>query len=176
VLVRPDLVGRLACRKSTLPAAPKSAGVDALQIFDSHGGQLAPAEFQEASGRWIRDIITQLGGRVPVIVFSFGTHGNWSDLLATGANVISVDWQTSLAEARKIIPAHIAIQGNLSPVHIAESATDVVATETKKILEAMRGRPGHIFNLGHGILPGVPVDHAIAMVRSVHEESPAFHR
>jgi uroporphyrinogen decarboxylase len=144
-----------------------AAGVDAVQIFDSHGGQLAPAEFQEASGRWLRDIITQLGGRVPVIVFSFGTHGNWNDLLATGANVISVDWQTSLAEARKIIPPNIAVQGNFPPALLASATPEVVAAETKNMLETMRGRPGHIFNLGHGLTPAAKLENIAALVETV---------
>ena len=106
------------------------AGVDVVQIFDSHGGLLAPAEFQEASGRWMREIISQLGaprtvsacsvgvqasacsggtlkrelqragtvpGASPVIVFSLGTHGNWDDLIATGASALGIDWRFSLA-------------------------------------------------------------------------------
>jgi uroporphyrinogen decarboxylase len=72
-----------------------------------------------------------------------------------------------LAEVRKIIPANIAMQGNLSPVHIAESTPEVVAAETKKILEAMRGRPGHIFNLGHGLTPGAKLENIAALVETV---------
>ena len=144
-----------------------ATGIDALQIFDSHGGHLAPAEFQEASGRWTNEIIANLGGQVPVINFSLGTHGNWPDLISSGANILGIDWQTSIAEARKIIPAHIALQGNLSPAHIAESAPEVVAAETKKILEAMRGRPGHIFNLGHGLTPAAKLENIAALVETV---------
>ncbi len=90
-----------------------ATGIDALQIFDSHGGHLAPAEFQEASGRWMRGnhFANSRTANVPVIVFSLGTHGNWPDLIASGANVLGIDWQTDLAEARKIIPPHIAIAG-----------------------------------------------------------------
>jgi uroporphyrinogen decarboxylase len=144
-----------------------ATGIDALQIFDSHGGHLAPTEFQEASGRWTNQIIANLGGKLPVINFSLGTHGNWPDLIASGANVLGIDWQTDLAEARKIIPAHIAMQGNLSPVLIAESTPEVVAVETKKVLEAMRGRPGHIFNLGHGLTPGAKLENIAALVETV---------
>ena len=131
-----------------------ATGVDAVQLFDSHGGHLAASEFQEASGRWMRDIVSQIQdpkSKTPTIAFSLGTHGNWPDLIATGANVLGIDWQTSMADVRKIIPAHIAIQGNLSPTLIVEATPEVVAAETKNILEAMRGRPGHIFNLGHEI-------------------------
>ena len=144
-----------------------ATGIDALQIFDSHGGHLSATEFQEASGRWTDQIIANLGGKVPVINFSLGTHGNWPDLVASGANVLGVDWQTSIAEARKIIPAHIALQGNLSPTLIAESTPEVVATETNKILEAMRGRPGHIFNLGHGLTPAAKLENIAALVETV---------
>ena len=144
-----------------------ATGIDALQIFDSHGGHLAPTEFQEASGRWTDQTIASLGGTVPVINFSLGTHGNWPDLIASGANVLGIDWQTSMAEARKIIPAHIAMQGNLSPVHIAESTPEVVAAETKEILKVMRDRPGHIFNLGHGLTPAAKLENIAALVETV---------
>jgi uroporphyrinogen decarboxylase len=144
-----------------------ATGIDALQIFDSHGGHLAPTEFQEASGRWTKEIISQLGGKVPVIHFSLGTHGNWPDLIASGAQVLGIDWQTDLAEARKMIPPHIAMQGNLSPVLLAESTPDVVAAETKKVLETMRGRPGHIFNLGHGLTPAAKLENIAALVDNV---------
>ena len=144
-----------------------ATGIDALQIFDSHGGHLAATEFQDASGRWTNQIIANLGGKVPVINFSLGTHGNWPDLIASGANVLGIDWQTSIAEARKTIPAHIAMQGNLSPVHIAESTPEVVAAETESILETMRGRAGHIFNLGHGLTPGAKLENIAALVETV---------
>lgn len=144
-----------------------AAGVDALQIFDSHGGHLAPGEFQEASGRWMKDIVTSLGGKVPVIIFSLGTHGNWDDLIATGANVIGIDWQTSLADARKIMPPHLGLQGNLPPALLAEGTPETVAAETRKTLDAMRGRPGHIFNLGHGLTPAAKLGNIMALVETV---------
>jgi len=144
-----------------------AAGVDALQIFDSHGGHLAPPEFQEASGRWTKEIVANLGGQVPVIHFSLGTHGNWPDLIASGADVIGIDWQTSLAEARKIIPSHLALQGNLAPALLAEATPETVRAETGKILEAMRGRPGHIFNLGHGLTPAARLENIAALVETV---------
>jgi len=144
-----------------------AAGADAVQIFDSHGGHLAPAEFQEASGRWMREIISQLGNKIPAIAFSLGTHGNWNDLISTGANVLGIDWQTSMADARKIIPPHIAMQGNLSPALLAEAAPEIAAAEAKNILEAMRGRAGHIFNLGHGLTPGAKLENISAVVDAV---------
>jgi uroporphyrinogen decarboxylase len=158
-----------------------AAGVDALQIFDSHGGQLPASEFQEASGRWMRDIVAALCERrneptavtdrrynkVPVIVFSLGTHGNWSDLVATGASVIGIDWQTSLADVRKQIPDGIGLQGNLAPALLSEATPEVVVRETRAVLEAMHGRAGHIFNLGHGLTPGAKLENIATLVETV---------
>ncbi len=149
-----------------------AAGVDGLQIFDSHGGHLEAKEFQEASGRWMRDIVSGLQAdqakpAPPVIVFSLGTHGNWPELMATGANVIGIDWQTSLAEIRKLIPEGIALQGNLAPALMCEATPEVVARETRAVLEAMRGRAGHIFNLGHGLTPGAKLENIQSVVDTV---------
>ena len=149
-----------------------AAGVDALQIFDSHGGHLAPTEFQEASGRWMREIVSHLATHPShltpaVIVFSLGTHNNWPDLVATGANILGIDWQFSLAEARKLIPENIALQGNLAPSLLSDATPDVVGREAKSVLEAMRGRAGHIFNLGHGLTPGATLENISALVETV---------
>ena len=147
-----------------------AAGVDALQIFDSHGGLLAPQDFPEASGRWMGHIISALRtphSALPIIAFSLGTHGNWSDLVATGTNVIGVDWQFSLAEARELIPESVALQGNLAPSLLSDATPDVVARETRAVLETMRGRPGHIFNLGHGVPPDAKLENTAALVETV---------
>jgi uroporphyrinogen decarboxylase len=158
-----------------------NAGVDALQIFDSHGGQLAPTDFQEASGRWMRDIVASIGARSdnpshravpeagapPVIVFSLGTHGNWDDLLATGANVLGIDWQFPLAHARRLLPADIALQGNLAPTLLSDATPEMVARETRAVLETMRGRKGHVFNLGHGVPPNAKLENIAALVKTV---------
>jgi len=144
-----------------------AAGVDAVQIFDSHGGHLAPGEFWDASGRWMRDIITLLGKQTPIITFSLGTHGNWDDLIRTNTNVLGIDWQTSLAEVRERIPAGIALQGNLAPALISDATPAEVVRETKAVLEALRGRPGHIFNLGHGLTPAAKLENIAALVETV---------
>ena len=143
------------------------AGVDAIQIFDSHGGLLAPAEFQEASGRWMREIISRLGGKVPVIVFSLGTHGNWDDLIATGASVLGIDWQFPLADARRLLPAGIGLQGNLAPALLSDATPEKVAAETSRLLEVMRERKGYIFNLGHGVPPDAKLENIAALVETV---------
>jgi len=158
-----------------------AAGVDALQIFDSHGGQLAPTEFQEASGRWMQEIVAALCERrihsaavidrrynhVPIIVFSLGTHGNWGDLLATGASVLGIDWQFPLAQARKLLPDNIGLQGNLAPALLSDATPEVVADETSRLLEDMRGRKGYIFNLGHGVPPTAKLENIAALVGTV---------
>jgi len=185
------LAGKLTAAVTAYLQMQINAGVDALQIFDSHGGQLAPTEFQEASGRWMRDIVAQLSGRarhsmraedpqinagahgvtrpanIPVIVFSLGTHGNWDDLLATGANVLGIDWQFPLAHARRLLPADIALQGNLAPALLGDATPEMVAQETRAVLEAMRGRKGHIFNLGHGVPPNAKLENIAALVETV---------
>jgi uroporphyrinogen decarboxylase len=148
------------------------AGVDALQIFDSHGGHLASTEFQEASGRWMKEIISNLAPEAsspkpPIIVFSPGTHSNWDDLLTTGANVLGVDWQFPLAQARRLLPGNIGLQGNLAPMLLTDSTPEVVAAETVRLLEDMRGRKGYIFNLGHGVPPGAKLENIAALVKTV---------
>ena len=143
------------------------AGVDAIQIFDSHGGLLAPTEFQEASGRWMKEIISRLGGKVPVIVFSLGTHGNWDDLIATGASVLGIDWRFPLADARRLLPARVGLQGNLAPGLLSDDMPEKVAAETLRLLEVMRERRGYIFNLGHGVPPNAKLENIAALVETV---------
>ncbi len=162
-----------------------AAGVDALQLFDSHGGLLSANEFPEASGRWMRDIILSLKASrasnplptawqakpppasTPIIVFSLGTHGNWDDLLATGASVLGIDWQFPLADARRLLPATIALQGNLTPALLSDATPEIVAAETRRLLEQMRGRNGYIFNLGHGLPPTAKLENITAVVETV---------
>ena len=96
-----------------------ATGIDALQIFDSHGGHLAPTEFQEASGRWTNEIIAHLGGKVPVINFSLGTHGNWPDLINSGANILGIDWQPiwrkRVRSFRRNLPCRGIFRRRISP-------------------------------------------------------------
>jgi len=179
------LMEKLAAAVTAYLQMQIAAGADALQIFDSHGGLLPAAEFQEASGRWIREIISQLQGRagsplpavgahgvtrptdIPVIVFSLGAHNNWNDLAATGANVLGIDWKFSLAGARKVLPENIGIQGNLNPALLAGATPETVAAETNRLLAEMRGRSGYIFNLGHGVPPDAKLENIAALVESV---------
>ncbi len=147
------------------------AGADAVQIFDSLGGMLAPEVFEAASARWMRQIIESLDRSSPVIAFSKGTHGSWNVLSELGSQVIGIDWGIRLADARKLIPANIALQGNLDPV-LLQTTPAAVTRATRQILDDMRGHPGHIFNLGHGTPPGAKLDCIEALVNTVRNHRP----
>ena len=142
------------------------AGADAVQIFDSLGGVLSDGDFERASGRWIKQIVASLKGQVPVIVFSKGTHGNWDDLVDTGAQVLGVDWNVRVADVAARLPEHVGVQGNLDPFLLCTSP-EAVAAGTGRILREMRGRPGHIFNLGHGVPPNAKLENIGALVETV---------
>lgn len=143
-----------------------AAGVDAVQIFDSSGGLLADNAFNTASGRWIRQIIDSLENQVPVILFSKGTHGRWTSLVATGANVLSLDWTQPLAEIRSILPHNVGVQGNLDPALLG-TTPEIITAETTRILQSMKGQSGHIFNLGHGVTPSAKLECIQALVATV---------
>src|ERR1051326_2502472 len=152
----PQLFGRLMEKLTRAITAflwlQIEAGADAVQIFDSLGWGLCEGSFREASGRWMKEIVNSLKGRAPVIVFSKGTHGNWDDLMDTGAQVLGLDGNVRLAEVRERLPEEVGVQGNLDPF-LLSTKPETVAVETGRILEEMRGRRGHIFNLGHGVAP-----------------------
>jgi uroporphyrinogen decarboxylase len=142
------------------------AGADAVQIFDSLGGVLSDGDYWEASGRWVQEIVRSLKGRVPVIVFAKGAHGNWDELAASGANILGVDWNISLARVAQNLPSNVGVQGNLDPF-LLTTGPEAVARETKRILREMRGRAGHIFNLGHGVPPNAKLECIESLVSTV---------
>lgn len=142
------------------------AGADAVQIFDSLGGVLSDGNFAAASSRWIKQIVESLRGQVPVIVFSKGTHGCWDELVDTGAQVLGVDWNVRLADVRARLPERVGVQGNLDPF-LLSTTPEAVAAETGRILREMRGRPGHIFNLGHGVPPSAKLENIESLVSAV---------
>jgi len=114
----------------------------------------------------MKQIITSLQNRVPIIVFSKGTHGNWKTLVDTGAQILGVDWTVNLAETRARLPEHVGVQGNLDPFLLA-TTPELVAQETHRILREMKGRPGHIFNLGHGVPPNAKLENIESLVNTV---------
>jgi uroporphyrinogen decarboxylase len=145
------------------------AGADAVQVFDSLGGELSEAEFAPASACWMKQIIGALRG-APVIVFSKGTHGNWGNLADTGAQVLGVDWMVRLTDVAARLPARLAVQGNLDPSLLLDTP-ERTAAGTRQILQEMRGRPGHVFNLGHGVPPGAKLENIQSLVDTVREQA-----
>jgi uroporphyrinogen decarboxylase len=147
------------------------AGVHAVQIFDSWGYVLAPDDYEEFSLRYTRHLIAGLAREnVPVIYFLRGRGCGLKKLAASGADVLGLDWTIDLAEARQQIEGRVALQGNLDPTALLATPA-VVAAQAQKILAKMAGANGHIFNLGHGILPSTPVENVRALVAAVKEFS-----
>src|SRR5258708_2827622 len=144
------------------------AGADAIQIFDSWGGIIAGQDYEAASLRWIRDIIAALPKDFPIILFAKGAAAQLTDLAFSGAKVLGVDWTIDLGVARKLVPGTIALQGNLDPV-LLNTTPEIVRRETTRLLETMRGAKGHIFNLGHGIMPQAKIECVEALVQTVTE-------
>jgi uroporphyrinogen decarboxylase len=145
------------------------AGADVIQIFDSWVGALSLTDYREyvfdASKRLVRSV-QQMG--VPVIYFGVDTAGLLSEMASTGADVIGLDWRQPLDEGwRSVGPGH-AVQGNLDPITLF-APLEIIELRVKEILRAANGRAGHIFNLGHGIVPTTPVESVQAVVRMVRE-------
>lgn len=146
------------------------AGADAVQLFDSWAGALAPALYREAVLPWTQRVVREIQSLgVPVIVFSTGTAGFLDVVAATGAEVIGVDWRIELDWAWQLI-GNRAIQGNLDPVWLLAPRSDLNRA-VQDILRRAGGRPGHIFNLGHGVLPETSPDQVAYLVELVHEWS-----
>ncbi len=143
-----------------------AAGADAIQIFDSWGGIVAGPDYEAASLRWIRQIISAMPPGFPIIIYGKGTGPHLTDQAFTGARVLSVDWSNDLSVVRRNLPANVAVQGNLDPA-ILNTTPDIAARETRRILESMRGTTGHIFNLGHGILPQAKIPCVEALLDAV---------
>jgi uroporphyrinogen decarboxylase len=145
------------------------AGADVIQIFDSWVGSLALADYREyvfeASKRLVRSV-QQMG--VPVIYFGVETAGLLGEMAATGADVIGLDWRQPLDEGWRAVGPGCAVQGNLDPITLF-APLEVLEKRVNEILRAANGRPGHIFNLGHGIVPTTPVENVQAVVRMVRE-------
>ena len=148
-----------------------AAGVDAVQVFDSWVGILSPDDYREFALPYTRAIFDGLRGEgVPTIHFGTGTTTLLADLRAAGGDVIGVDWRIPLDEAWNRIGIDRAIQGNLDPTTLLGPMDRLLAT-ADAILEKAAGRPGHIFNLGHGILPSTPLEHVQELARHVHQRT-----
>jgi uroporphyrinogen decarboxylase len=152
-------------------AAQIEAGVDAVQVFDSWVGALNARDYREFVLPHTRRIFEALSTTgVPTIHFGVGTGSILADLRDAGGDIIGADWRTPLDEAWERIGVDRAIQGNLDPTLLL-GPLDRALAATDDILDRAAGRPGHIFNLGHGILPSTPVEHVQAIARYVHRQT-----
>jgi uroporphyrinogen decarboxylase len=147
------------------------AGADAVQVFDSWVGALNGGDYREFILPHTRRIFSALAPlKVPAIHFGVGTAAILQDLRAAGGDAIGVDWRVPIDEAWQRIGGDRAVQGNLDPTLLL-GPLDRALAAADDILDRAGGRPGHIFNLGHGILPSTPVEHVQALARHVHERS-----
>jgi uroporphyrinogen decarboxylase len=167
------LLSRLVDLVAAHLTAQAEAGAQALQIFDSWVGALHPAAYRRSVAPHMRalfDRLVPLG--VPTIHFGVGTGELLADMAEAGGDVIGVDWRTPLDAGWSRVggPGTRAVQGNLDPAALLVSR-EAVERETRAVLAAAGGRDGHVFNLGHGVLPSTPVEHLQLVVDLVHEET-----
>jgi uroporphyrinogen decarboxylase len=169
------LLDRLAEAVAEYLSAQISAGADIVQIFDTWGGILTPDAFSEFSLRYIGQIIDTLkrNGQ-PVIVFCKGCSYALDEISRTGGDVVGLDWTYDIGVAREEIGDRVALQGNMDPT-LLYSRPERIQAEVATILEKFGPHPGHIFNLGHGVLPDVPVENVKAFVDAVKSESEKYH-
>ena len=147
-----------------------AAGAQAVQLFDSWVGALAPDDYREYVLPHTRDVIRNVTPGVPVIHFGTGTAGLLELMKEAGGDVIGLDWRVDLDDAWRAVGEDVGVQGNLDPVALL-SPPKTFEPAVRAILKRAGGRPGHIFNLGHGVLPATPVEHVKALVDMVHELS-----
>ena len=176
---RPELLHRLLDVNARAVAAYLNAqieaGADAVMVFDTWGGTLAHAAYLEFSLAYTTRVVAALlrerdGERVPSIVFTKG-GGPWLEAIAAcGCDAVGVDWTVSLADARRRVGARVAIQGNLDPL-VLLTDPDTVRHEAERTVADFGRAPGHVFNLGHGIVPATPPDNVAALVETVHRAS-----
>jgi uroporphyrinogen decarboxylase len=147
------------------------AGADVIQVFDSWVGKLSVGDYRRYCLNWTTELVQRIKAMgVPVIYFGVETASLLPAMSETGADVIGLDWRTPLDAGWKAVGAGCAVQGNLDPIALF-APEDVLKQRVGEVLDAAAGRPGHIFNLGHGIVPGTPVENVIRVVEWVKEFS-----
>ena len=147
------------------------AGVHAVQLFDSWAGALDPDDYREHVLPWSRRILEELDGAgVPLIHFGTGTGELLGLMREAGADVVGVDWRTPLDGAWDRIGTDAGIQGNLDPAALL-GPWEVVERKARAVLDRAARRPGHVFNLGHGVLPATPPEHLARLVDLVHDHT-----
>jgi len=164
------LMERLSVAVGKYLNAQIAAGADAVQLFDSWAGCLSPDDYQKYVLPYTRATIAAIAPGTPVIHFSTGTAGMLKLVKEAGGDVIGLDWRIHLDEGWAAVGNDVGVQGNLDPAALLAKPKEI-RWRVEDILKRAGGRPGHIFNLGHGVFPETPVEHAIAMVEAVHELS-----
>ena len=147
--------------------AQVAAGVNVVQLFDSWGGLLSPTDYQIYSWQYLQRIVTELKDHVPVIVFGKGCWFALKEMSTSGASALGIDWTCSAQNARYLSGGQITLQGNFDPSRLLSPIPEIKQS-VKAMIEAF-GKDRYIVNLGHGILPNIPVDHAKAFVEAVKE-------
>jgi uroporphyrinogen decarboxylase len=166
------LCDRFATTMADYLRAQVEAGVQAVQVFDSWAGQLSRADYREFALPHTQKIFAALADAgVPTLHFGVGTGALLSDMREAGGDVIGVDWRQPLDEAWATIGTDRGVQGNLDPTLLLAPAERLTAA-ADDVLRRAGGRPGHIFNLGHGILPQTKLEQVQALARHVHEVKP----
>lgn len=146
------------------------AGVQAVQLFDSWIGCLSVEDFREYVKPFVESLVTQLRGVVPIIYFGTGNQHLLADTYESKPDVLALDWRTPLRTTWDTLGCH-AVQGNLDPIVLCSDAA-TVEKQAQRLLDSVAGKPGHIFNLGHGIVPATPVDNVRRLVDYVHAYRP----
>ncbi|MGQ0651660.1 MAG: uroporphyrinogen decarboxylase [Betaproteobacteria bacterium] len=171
---RPDLLHALletnARAVTAYLNAQIEAGAQAVMIFDTWGGVLAFDDYEPFSLAYSRQVLAGLKKDAPSVLFTKGGRPWLPSMIASGAHAIGLDWTTDPREARKLAAGRVALQGNLDPVALF-APPDKVRENVRRVLDAFGAEPGHVFNLGHGILPGTPVDSVAALVDEVRAYS-----
>lgn len=169
------LLEKLARSVSLYLKAQIAAGAQAVQIFDTWGGILSHTAFLEFSLRYIKQIVAEVKTEnVPVIVFCKDCGHALEAITETGCDVVGLDWTIDIGDARRRVGNRVALQGNFDPSALY-AQPDRIRAEVKRILDSYGDGTGHVFNLGHGIHPDVPVYHAQTFVKAVQEESTIHH-
>lgn len=170
-----NILSKLSDVISEYLSAKIEAGCNAVQIFDTWGGVLAPHDFIEFSLRYVEKIISSIKRKdEPVIFFAKGVHHNLDEMANIGANVLGLDWTMDLGEVRNKFGDSVALQGNLDPT-VLYGSKDYIQQEVKRVLSSFGKGNGHIFNLGHGVLPDIDPENVKALVEYVNKESKIFH-
>ncbi len=167
----PLLMERLVTVLADYAQQQVEAGADVIQIFDSWAGALSVSDYTEFCLEPTTDLVRRVQAMgVPVIYFGVDTASLLPTMRRTGADVLGLDWRVPLEEAWHALDYAVAVQGNLDPITLF-APEDILKRRVQQILAAAHNRPGHIFNLGHGIVPGTPVENVIRVVQWIKELS-----